>query len=111
VWLNEYETLEDARGGIGGYVDRYHHPAQRARLPDTARGAADLGGWSTTTENRGLTCQLGRGAGQRTLLLPALLGEREEHCAQDLLAFDDANDPSLLVDDDDRLEALTFHLA
>ncbi|MFN8221744.1 MAG: IS3 family transposase [Gaiellales bacterium] len=25
VWLNEYETLEDARQGIGGYVDRYHH--------------------------------------------------------------------------------------
>jgi len=25
VWLNEYETLDDARCGIGGYVDRYHH--------------------------------------------------------------------------------------
>jgi putative transposase len=25
VWLNEYETLDDARRGIGGYVDRYHH--------------------------------------------------------------------------------------
>jgi putative transposase len=25
VWLNEYETLEQARRGIGGYVDRYHH--------------------------------------------------------------------------------------
>lgn len=25
VWLNEYETLADARDGIGGYVDRYHH--------------------------------------------------------------------------------------
>jgi hypothetical protein len=24
VWLNEYETLDDARRGIGGYVDRYH---------------------------------------------------------------------------------------
>ena len=24
-WLNEYETLDDARRGIGGYVDRYHH--------------------------------------------------------------------------------------
>ena len=24
VWLNEYETLADARHGIGGYVDRYH---------------------------------------------------------------------------------------
>jgi len=25
VWLNEYETLDDARRGIGGYVDRYNH--------------------------------------------------------------------------------------
>ena len=25
VWLNEYETLDGARRGIGGYVDRYHH--------------------------------------------------------------------------------------
>jgi putative transposase len=25
VWLNEYETLDDARREIGGYVDRYHH--------------------------------------------------------------------------------------
>jgi putative transposase len=25
VWLNEYETLEDARRGIGRYIDRYHH--------------------------------------------------------------------------------------
>ena len=25
VWLNEYETLDDARRGIGSYVDRYHH--------------------------------------------------------------------------------------
>jgi putative transposase len=25
VWPNEYETIDDARRGIGGYVDRYHH--------------------------------------------------------------------------------------
>jgi putative transposase len=25
VWLNEYETLDDARRGISGYVERYHH--------------------------------------------------------------------------------------
>jgi putative transposase len=25
VWPNEYETLDDARQGIGDYVDRYHH--------------------------------------------------------------------------------------
>jgi putative transposase len=24
VWPNEYETLDDARRGVGGYVDRYH---------------------------------------------------------------------------------------
>jgi putative transposase len=25
VWLNEYETLDDARQGIGGCVERYHY--------------------------------------------------------------------------------------
>jgi transposase InsO family protein len=25
VWLNEDETLGEARRGIGGYLDRYHH--------------------------------------------------------------------------------------
>ena len=25
VWLNEYETLDDARHGIAGYIERYHH--------------------------------------------------------------------------------------
>jgi putative transposase len=25
VWLNEYETLEDARAGVARYVERYHH--------------------------------------------------------------------------------------
>jgi putative transposase len=25
VWLNEYETIDDVRQGIGSYVDRYHH--------------------------------------------------------------------------------------
>jgi putative transposase len=25
VWPNEHETLDDARRGIAGYVDRYHH--------------------------------------------------------------------------------------
>jgi putative transposase len=25
VWRSEYETLDDARAGIGAYVDRYHH--------------------------------------------------------------------------------------
>src|SRR5207247_2028800 len=39
-------------------------PAQRAELPHTRRGASDLGGWTTTTENGGLACQRRRGAGQ-----------------------------------------------
>jgi hypothetical protein len=25
VWLNERDPLDDAKRGIGGYVDRYHH--------------------------------------------------------------------------------------
>ncbi len=25
VWRNEYETLDDARTGIGAYIERYHH--------------------------------------------------------------------------------------
>jgi putative transposase len=40
VWLNEYETLEAARRGIGGYVDRYdHHPHSglNYRTPDEVR--------------------------------------------------------------------------
>jgi putative transposase len=40
VWLNEYVTLDDARRGIGGYVDRYHHrPHSRLnyRTPDEVR--------------------------------------------------------------------------
>jgi putative transposase len=36
VWLNEYETLDDARRGIGRYVDRYHnrpHSSLNYRTP------------------------------------------------------------------------------
>ena len=36
VWLNEYETLDDARRGIGGYVERYHgrpHSGLNYRTP------------------------------------------------------------------------------
>jgi len=36
VWLNEYETLDDARRGIGRYVDRYHrrpHSGLNYRTP------------------------------------------------------------------------------
>jgi putative transposase len=65
VWLNEYETLDDARRAIGGYVDRYHHrPHSGLNYRDAGRSPPDLGGWTTTTENRGLTCQHRRGAGQ-----------------------------------------------
>ena len=40
VWLNEYETLDDARHGISGYVDRYHHRPHSGlgyRTPDEVR--------------------------------------------------------------------------
>jgi len=40
VWLNEYETLDDTRRGIGGYVDRYHHRPHSGlnyRTPDEVR--------------------------------------------------------------------------
>jgi putative transposase len=40
VWLNEYETLDDAKRGIGGYVDRYHHRPHSGlnyRTPDEVR--------------------------------------------------------------------------
>jgi putative transposase len=40
VWLNEYETLDDARRGIGGYVDRYHqrpHSGLGYRTPNEIR--------------------------------------------------------------------------
>ncbi|HXL42549.1 MAG TPA: IS3 family transposase [Gaiellaceae bacterium] len=40
VWPNEYETLDDARRGIGGYVDRYHHRPHSGlnyRTPDEVR--------------------------------------------------------------------------
>jgi hypothetical protein len=59
-----YETLDDARRGIGGYVDRYHHRCTAGSTTAPRRGAPDLGGW-TTTENRGLTCQRREGAGHR----------------------------------------------
>jgi putative transposase len=40
VWLNEYETLDDARRGIAGYVDRYHqrpHSGLNYRTPHEVR--------------------------------------------------------------------------
>jgi len=40
VWLNEYETLDDARAGVGGYVDRYHdrpHSGLDYRTPHEVR--------------------------------------------------------------------------
>jgi hypothetical protein len=43
VWLNEYETLDDARRGIGGYVDRYHQAllvVSRRAMPSAALGSA-----------------------------------------------------------------------
>jgi putative transposase len=66
AWLNEYETLDDARRGIGGYVDRYHHrPHSRLdyRTPDEVRRT-----WEDQQQlqkTSGLACQRRRGAGQR----------------------------------------------
>jgi putative transposase len=39
VWLNEYETLDDARRGISRYIDRYHHchSGLNYRTPDEVR--------------------------------------------------------------------------
>jgi putative transposase len=46
VWREEYETLEDARGGIGGYVDGYHEQVRRKHVPGRcmrgARGPSHL---------------------------------------------------------------------
>ncbi len=44
VWQNEYETLEDARRGVGGYVDRYHdrpHSSLDYRTPREVRQTWD----------------------------------------------------------------------
>ncbi len=46
VWLNEYATLDDARRGIGGYVDRYHHRPHSGlnyRTPDEVRRTLEDG--------------------------------------------------------------------
>ena len=40
VWLSEYETLDQARDGIGRYIDRYHHRPHSGlnyRTPDEVR--------------------------------------------------------------------------
>lgn len=39
VWLNEYETLDQARARIGGYIDRSHdRPHSGLDYPDADRG-------------------------------------------------------------------------
>jgi len=52
VWRSEYETLEQARTGIGAYVERYHHrphstldyrtPQEVRQIWEDARGAEAL---------------------------------------------------------------------
>ena len=57
MWLNEYETLDDAKRGIGGYVDH-------SRLGyKTLYGVKQT--WEELTTDRGLACQPGRGARQQ----------------------------------------------
>ena len=64
VWLNEYETLDDARRGIGGYVDRYHHrPHSRLGYRTPYEVAPRPGRIYKDYKNRGLACQHRRGAG------------------------------------------------
>jgi len=61
VWLNEHETLDDARHGIRGYVDRYHHRPHSGldyRTPLEVRHT-----WDDHQKHRGLACQPRRGAG------------------------------------------------
>jgi transcriptional regulator with XRE-family HTH domain len=64
VWLNECETLTDARRGIGGYVDSYHH------RPDLGLDYPPLDEVRRTWEDQqqlqrhaAQPCQLRRGAG------------------------------------------------
>jgi hypothetical protein len=59
VWLDEYETLDDARRGIGGYVDRYHHrPHSRLgyktpyEVGDRCRALGRDGGTTLDTRER-----------------------------------------------------------
>jgi hypothetical protein len=65
VWLNEYETLDDARREIGRYVDRYHHRPHSGldyRTPLEVRRT-----WEDLQEVQKLAAQpvnAGRGAGQ-----------------------------------------------
>ena len=65
VSLNEYQTLDQARQGIGGYVDRYHHRPHSGlgyQTPNEVRRT-----WEDQQEllkTRGLTRQHRRGAGQ-----------------------------------------------
>jgi hypothetical protein len=70
AWLNECETLDDARRGIGGYVERYHHRPHSGlsyRTPLEVRQTwEDLQNIATS-----LNCQHLQGAGQpRCCIVP-----------------------------------------
>src|SRR4051794_36681182 len=63
VWLNEYETLDDARRGIGGYVDRYHHrPHSPLGYPAPPRGAPAPEGQPRLQKNPAQPAYTPRGA-------------------------------------------------
>ena len=80
VWLNEYETLDDARRGIGGYVDRYHHrPHSGLNYRTPARGAPDLGGSTGLQKTSGLNLSTPAGSTSRGCIpLPGYYGEKQE---------------------------------
>jgi hypothetical protein len=56
IWREEFETLDEARTVIGGYVDRYHHrPHQGLAQPHATRGGARLEGSRRPVNPSGLT--------------------------------------------------------
>jgi len=76
VWLNEYETLDQARSGIGGYVDRYHHRPHSGlnyRTPAEVRRTWE-DGQREQQKISGLACQHRRGAGHHLVTLEGAAG-------------------------------------
>jgi putative transposase len=65
VWLNEVRDPQRRQTRDRRLRRALPPPAPlRPQLPDTPRGRPDMGGSTTSRENRGLACQHRRGAGQ-----------------------------------------------